>query len=165
MWINPNTLQVYRSNYEIRKAWPNTSLPTVPTDELLEELFELKPIVEIDSPTYSSFTHSLREVPPRLIEGQWTQQWEVIPLTDEKLKTWRSSLVLTPRQANSILLQNGLLDQIEYWISTQSRQVQIDWNKATEIRRDWPLINNSINELGLTETQLDELFIAGCNII
>ena len=81
--------------------------------------------------------------------------WKTYEPTLEQI---RSGMVVTPRQANLALLASGLLETVENWINTQSKAIQIDWTKATEIRRDWPVIEQAKIALGLTEEQIDDLF-------
>jgi hypothetical protein len=61
---------------------------------------------------------------------------------------------ITIRQAKLILLQEGMLDDIETLIAGLPRSVQIEWEYASEIFRDNPLLSNA----GLSDEKLDELF-------
>lgn len=70
---------------------------------------------------------------------------------------------LTPRQTRLALLQATLLDEVETMLST-NREMQIWWEYSLEILRDHPHIIAMGTALGLTESQLDELFIAGANL-
>ena len=67
---------------------------------------------------------------------------------------------VTPRQVRIILLQQGLLDQVEAMIKTQDRATQITWEFASEFRRDNPLLAGLAANLGLTQQQIDQFFIA-----
>ena len=149
---------------ELKQENSQTSFPKIMSSELLAN-FGIHYVVETSPPTYDSINEDLNEVIPTQIDNVWTQQWVVSSASSEdiavRLSNWRSTLVLTPRQANLILLYGGFLDEVETWIAGQSRQVQIDWSKATEIRRDWPLINDAATDLGFTEAQLDEFFVVG----
>lgn len=66
--------------------------------------------------------------------------------------------VVTMRQARLVLLQAGLLPQIEAAVQQAGAAAQIEWEYATELRRDHPLTQSLSTALGLTEQQLDELF-------
>lgn len=66
--------------------------------------------------------------------------------------------IVTPRQARLALKSAGLLTAVTDWIATADQETQIDWEFATEIRRDWPPIAACATELGLTDAQLDDLF-------
>lgn len=66
------------------------------------------------------------------------------------------------RQARLALLQQGLLSQVQTAIaslpSPQKEAAEIEWEYATEVRRDSSLVKNLSVGLSLTEQQLDELF-------
>lgn len=65
---------------------------------------------------------------------------------------------ITPRQARLKLLEVGLLDDLEAIIST-NRAWQIEWEYATEVRRDSPLIDAIATQAGMTSEQIDQLFV------
>lgn len=85
MWINPETLAVFNAHHEIRAAFQNTSFPSVITDEDIAS-FGLIPVVKTGKPTHDPITQVVRERDPALIDGQWTQQWEVYPLPVEEVQ-------------------------------------------------------------------------------
>lgn len=147
---------------DLKQENPQVSFPSVVSSELHNE-FNVFELVETTRPTFDSIYEDLNELSPIYIDNIWTQQWEVVPASPEdiavRLKTWRSTLVVTPRQASLALLETGLLDLVEDWVASQSRAVQIEWNKAVEIRRDWPLLNDAAAALMFTEEGLDNLFL------
>lgn len=65
---------------------------------------------------------------------------------------------ITPRQARLKLLEADLLDNLEGLITT-NRAWQIEWEYATEVKRDSPLIDAVASEAGLTVEQIDQMFI------
>lgn len=70
---------------------------------------------------------------------------------------------VTPRQAKLALLSAGLLDDVEAAIDAitdpaTKRVAQIEWEYAQEIRRDWPFLVQLATAMGMTSTDLDELF-------
>lgn len=70
---------------------------------------------------------------------------------------------VTPRQAKLALLSAGLLDDVEAAIDAiadpaTKRAAQIEWEYAQEIKRDWPLLVQLATSMGMTESDLDELF-------
>jgi hypothetical protein len=71
----------------------------------------------------------------------------------------RSIIVVTARQARRALKEAGLLDAVTAWVATASDEVKIDWEFATEIHRDWSLMEEAASDLGITSSQLDYLFI------
>lgn len=70
---------------------------------------------------------------------------------------------VTIRQAKLALLQFGLLSTVDNLIANmpgvQGRAARIEWEYASVINRTSPLVNSMIPVLGLTEQQLDNLFI------
>lgn len=67
---------------------------------------------------------------------------------------------ITPRQCRLLLLQQGLLADVEAMIAQSTEDVRITWEYALEFRRDDPLLNQLAANLGLTEAQIDEFFLA-----
>lgn len=72
--------------------------------------------------------------------------------------------VVSRRQARRALLDAGLLDKVEPAISAmpspQREIAMIEWQDATEFRRDHFLIAQLGASLGLSGTSIDTLFIA-----
>lgn len=66
---------------------------------------------------------------------------------------------VTMRQAQQALLQAGILDAVERVVAQADRSVQIDWLKGQTVRRDWPALTVVQSLLGMTDRQIDELFI------
>ncbi|MDR2188947.1 MAG: hypothetical protein LBE62_13055 [Azonexus sp.] len=70
---------------------------------------------------------------------------------------------ITPRQARLALLSAGLYEQVQTVFAAQSgatgEAARIEWEFATAIERANPLIAGLAAELGLTEADLDNLFI------
>lgn len=71
---------------------------------------------------------------------------------------------VTPRQARLALLGAGLLTQVEAAVTAAGGATQITWEYATQIRRDDPLIAQIGTSLGLTQAQIDALFIAAAGL-
>ena len=70
--------------------------------------------------------------------------------------------VITMRQARLALLQSSLLTTVTDGImSGTDEELKIEWEYATEVRRDWDNLITMATALGLTEQQLDDLFILG----
>ena len=65
---------------------------------------------------------------------------------------------ITPRQARLILLQYELLDDIEAMIATD-RALGIWWEYSLDIKRDDERLIAAATTMGITEEQLDGMFI------
>ena len=62
-------------------------------------------------------------------------------------------------QVRLVLLQQGLLDQVETMIAAQGKAAQIEWEFRVRYHRDNPLLLTLASQLKLTDEQLDQLFI------
>ena len=81
------------------------------------------------------------------------------PVRDMTVKEKRALYpVVSMRQARLALLGADLLDIVETAIQATDKAVQIEWEYATEVRRDSPLVVSLSQSLGLTEEMLDNLF-------
>ena len=67
---------------------------------------------------------------------------------------------VTMRQARLALLAAGLLDAVETAIMGAGPAAKIEWDYATEVQRASGLVPAMATALGLTEDQIDALFIA-----
>ena len=66
---------------------------------------------------------------------------------------------VTMRQARLALLQSGLLATIETAITTGTDEaMKIEWEYATEVKRDWSSLVTLAETLGMTSQELDDLF-------
>ena len=70
--------------------------------------------------------------------------------------------VVTMRQARLALLQSGLLAQVNTAIANMpgaaGDTARIEWEFSSTVERNRPLVQSLIGALGLTESQLDDLF-------
>ena len=66
--------------------------------------------------------------------------------------------VITPRQARLALLQATLLDDVELLLAND-KAMQIWWEYSLDIQRNHPHITAMTAAMGMTETQMDELFV------
>lgn len=64
---------------------------------------------------------------------------------------------ITPRQARLKLFELSLLEDLEV-IITNNRAWQIEWEFASEIKRDHPLVSAVAAQAGMTDEQLDTMF-------
>ena len=71
---------------------------------------------------------------------------------------------VTRRQALLALLAAEKLDQVDLLIQNAPRAVQIAWEAAGTFERTNPLIESLAPQLGLTEADIDNLFIAAAKL-
>lgn len=96
---------------------------------------------------------------------------EVVPWSAEEIAAHRKSLVpesVTMRQARQAMLSAGILSQVDALIAAMpgddGESARIDWGHAHDVKRDWPLIGALGPQLGLTEQQIDDLFIYAATV-
>lgn len=72
--------------------------------------------------------------------------------------------IITKRQATRALDAVGLLDKVEVMIAKSPSAVQIDWRESNTVERNWPALAPMAAALGLSDAQLDALFVAGSKL-
>ena len=72
--------------------------------------------------------------------------------------------VVIMRQVKLALLQQGLLDSVNSVIEQAGDAAKIEWQYATEVKRDNALVTAIATQLSLTEQQLDELFTLAASL-
>ena len=158
---------------EIRSLFPNTSFPTpftVPKGFVV--------VFPTPSPTVTELQVAVRDGVEQDSKGNWVEKWAIRDMfsdivedgvviktkaeqEEEYLAAKAKALVpnsITPRQARLKLLEAVLLDNLEAIITT-NRAWRIEWEYATEVKRDSSLIDAVAVQAGLTETQIDQMFI------
>ena len=180
-YINTQTNQYPVTEQDIRLVYPNTSFanPFVAPDEYAI-------VFPSPQPTHDPIIQAVREIAPVLtVKGHYEQQWKVVPrfteYTNENnvvhtvaeqeaaaIEADRKSkvpTVVTIRQARLALLQSGLLDDIDAAIAASTdRALKIEWEFATEFRRDWPALISVQSVLGLADPQVDDLFVLAATL-
>lgn len=173
MYINTQTLQ-HLSEQDIRALNPNTSFST---PFIAPEPYAW--VFPAPQPTLTDLQVA-REIAPILtIKGHYEQQWQVVDMfqdTEDKTKAEQEAeyleakrkaavpQVITIRQAKLALHAAGMLDDIDAVIASADRAVQLEWEYATEIKRDWPTLVAMQGALGLTDLQVDGLFTSASTL-
>lgn len=92
-----------------------------------------------------------------------------VPDADPSLWRWQDGAIVAavpvpaavlPRQVRLLLLSQGLLGQVEAMVAQQDEATRITWQYAETFRRDDPLLNTLAQNIGLSQEQIDEFFIA-----
>lgn len=68
----------------LRRDNPAISFPDKPSDELLAEWGVLT-VRRVDRPEINEDIERVNEVTPVLIDGQWTQAYEIVPIPEEEI--------------------------------------------------------------------------------
>lgn len=86
------------------------------------------------------------------------QEWQ--------LRRMREGMVLSRFQARAVLREQGLRSQVETLIENpETDPLVVDaWNDAQEFRRASPTIEAIAQDLGLTDDEVDAMFVAGAKI-
>lgn len=143
---------------------PNTSfaLPLDPSD--LAD-FGVHAVAETPAPE-APIEQTVLEAAPQLVDGVWTQQWAVTDATPEQVAERRAALVpraVTMRQARLALHAAGQLAAVEAAINALSEPARtaarIEWDYSGEVQRHHGLVAALAPALGLSDEQVDALFI------
>lgn len=71
---------------------------------------------------------------------------------------------VSSRQFKLQLLAAGLLDQVDAWIATQPRAVQISYEYSGTFVRNSPMMQSGFAAMGSTPEQIDEFFAAAAQL-
>jgi hypothetical protein len=156
-YVKTNNGSVVEYPYQIgkiRQENPQTSFPSEIPDSLLAE-YGVYPVTPVAPPTVTIYERAV-EGTPALVNGAWRQTWTIVAALPPDS--------ITPRQCRLLLLQQGLLDDVEAMIAAQDEATRITWEYALEFRRDDPLLNALAANLGLTDEQIDEFFFAASEL-
>lgn len=108
------------------------------------------------------------------IDGGWVKEG-LVAMTEEEIQAHLNPVIpvvvpskVTMRQARLALLQEGLLDQVETLLASlegpEGQAARIEWDYSSEVHRTKPFVVMLGTQLGLTEEQMDDLFIKASNI-
>jgi hypothetical protein len=148
----------------IKANQPNTSFPSVLTDEILNPIgFAI--VHEVEKPVGDVVS----EGDPVLdeITGKWYQTWEVRDFTPDEvadnLEAERQEMVITKRQGRQQIIIMGLLDAVQTAINSitdpvQRALIQSYWDDSTEYRRTHQSMIDLAPAVGISDTELDQAF-------
>jgi hypothetical protein len=105
---------------ELRFDNPNVSFPSELSDDLLAQ-WNVHPVREKTAPTFDFATQNCRMINPALLNGQWTQQWEVTPATSSEIAE------RTTQQSNGVRSDRN------------QRLAACDWTQLPDAPVDRPL--------------------------
>jgi hypothetical protein len=91
--IENNTVKQYPYGIDVlRRDNPQTSFPKDPTDGLLAS-WGVLPVVRVEIPTYDPKLQRVEESTPVLVDGHWTQTWNILELTSQELAQQQAEYV------------------------------------------------------------------------
>lgn len=148
------------SRRQLQAHNPNVSFPQNINEETLAE--------------YGVYTYTVDPKPAGDIvvnagfeqrDGKWFQTWSARNYTDAEK---RSQMVVTARQARLALAAVGKLSSVADAIAALAEPdktlVSIEWEYATTVERTSPWIEALRPALGLTEEELDALFVQAAEL-
>lgn len=161
MWVKVSEGAAQRITItDLRLAEPDWSFAEAPSAKSLAE-FDIYPLAAVEPPE-AGFGQRIEEGAPELVGGQWRQTWTVITISPEERRA--AIRPVTMRQARLALLAAKILGDVAPALaalpSPHRDAAEIEWEYASEVRRDAPLIAALGSALGLTEDQIDDLFEA-----
>lgn len=78
---------------------------------------------------------------------------------DEVLEAVSVPETVSPLQARLVLIKKGLFESVSQLISQATDEVKVTWEFADRIHRNNPILKLLATQMGLSDAQLDELFI------
>ncbi len=161
--LQENSITYPYSISRLRRDNPQVSFPRGMPDERLAD-WGVYPVSKEEPPDYDPETQTVEEGEPIQIDGEWSQVWIVRELTAEELKA-RVPQSITKRQARQELIEAGLVDAVEAAIDaiqdpTQKALMLSWWNDSQTYERDNPELITMAASIGLTEEQLDTMFLS-----
>ncbi len=152
----------------LESIYPGASVPINWTPQFMADE-RIVHVVAKGQPEYDPLTHKAVEADPVFnpVKNQWEQSFEIVQLTDGELRE-RVPVAVSMRQARLALLAAGLLQLVNAAIAslpgTEGEAARIEWEYATEVRRDSPLVAALAGPLNLGEAELNQLFISAAGL-
>lgn len=89
-----------------------------------------------------------------MVDGAWRQRWTQVPIPPAPVPA-----SITPLQARKALRAAGLFASVTQAMASMSDEELETWEYALAIERNDPLLVTVAADLGLTEAQVDALFV------
>jgi len=162
---------------QIKSENPNTSFPAYLQGEDAKVLGYF-PVADT-RPEFNPLTQYLTEGTPIETSNGWIKTFTVVDYTNEELDAQEAVRLaseeaakkasvpthVTMRQARLALNQAGLLTTVDTAINSGTDEAaKIEWEYAQDVQRTWPLVLALMPVLGMTEAQLDDLFILAATL-
>ena len=152
------------SEQEMIATYVNRPLTDTQKQEVLD-FYTTFPREPETRPTFDVDTQKVIEDGTEVIDGLTYKKYIATALTQEEIDArFKATVpkVISMRQARLALLNAGLLATVESAVTNGTDEtMKIEWEYATEVRRDWESLIALATALGISEEGLDNLFIAG----
>lgn len=98
-----------------------------------------------------------------VIGGSWSEEGGFVapPETEPEIIVPQS---VTPLQARRALRQAGIKAEVDAYVATLDEEAQEAWEYALAIERNNPIVVGAGAALGMTEQQIDDLFILAATL-
>lgn len=108
--VTDSGFQYPYSQDQLRRDNPDVSFPLTMTDETCAE-FNVYPVSVKPIPTYDPHTHRVIQQNPLLISGLWTQDWDIVELSDDEKRQ-----IVQDNSANVRTQRDALLAETDWYI-------------------------------------------------
>lgn len=131
---------------------------------------ELRYLIPVNSTTVAPPEFDAETELVRWSGGEWTVELRPVPDPEdpEGPPVDPLTLSLSPRQIRLMLASEGLLTQAETILEgleePQRTAALIEWQYATEFKRDHPLLLQVAQALELSDTQIDDMWAQAVNL-
>ena len=127
------------------------------------KIFDYRMLEGSTVPTVNEDIEKVVEIAPIITDGRYYRAYEVLALSAEEIQAiFKESVppIVTKRQMRLALLQSGLLPTVDTAISNSTDEsMKIEWEYADNISRDWESLITMATALGLSELDIDNMFI------
>jgi hypothetical protein len=145
---------------QLRADNPHVSFPKEIHPPLLAE-YGVFMQIGTDRPIVDTTLQYVTEGVPEYRNDLWYQTWVVTDFTDSE-RAAQTPRVVSMRQARLALLQYGMLDSVNTTIAempdVEGEAARIEWEYATEVRRDSALVAGMQHAMDLDPMLINQLF-------
>jgi len=166
MWYSPEKNETYTALHEIKRSYQNVLFPATIDDATLA-FVAVYPLSYMMPECAGDETADPLSV--EMVDGVWTQMWNVRPATQDELDARSPPAEPVPQQcamwqARAILIEDDLLDEViaalESIADEKARKIALaKLEYSSTVRRDDPLVTETIPALGKSEAEIDQMFI------
>jgi hypothetical protein len=112
----------------------------------------------------------------RVVVDVMTGERQLVPLTQDEINAISAAAnapppvpqVVSMRQARRALLSSGLLAQVDAAVAAipgaEGEVARIEWEYSGTVERSWPLVLSIGTSLGITDEQMDDLFLLAATL-
>lgn len=118
---------------QLRKDNPQVSFPKNLTDAILAS-YDVFPVTQVNRPAYDRITQNLTEGTPAIVDGVWTQVWEISEASPEEIEQRTADLSASVRSERDRLLADT--DWIVIKAYERNENIPSEWGVYRQALRD-----------------------------